>query len=328
MKWFGCYDGFLKHWIVPRAYQHPAIERIYVHAREEAWLQPGQHVLDPLAGVAIGGIAAANAGLRWTGIELEGHFVALAEENLAKHAQTWAALDKPLPVIRQGDARRLLELCPRGNVGATTGQLGAMPTGDAQAVITSPPYADADNRGKSDRLSQGFGRADGKKRPINRSDYGASPGQLGALPTGDPAQVIQAVGSAPAACQPIAHMLATPPQTLPQPEPLGEETVSGLPNDYWGSVALIYQSCFALLPPGGKIILVLKGYVRKGQYVDLPRQTADLLAGLGFRLLHWHRAWLVDRVAQARFDGGEDRRARKSFFRRLQEQKGGPPVGL
>ena len=95
---------------------------------------------------------------------------------------------------------------------------------------------------------------------------------------------------------------------------------------YWSAMAQVYRQCFLLLPPGAHILLVVKPFVRNKAVVDLPGQTCQLLEAVGFRVLHRHRAWLVAREAQRRFDGGEDQTSHKSFFRRLQEGKGSPRI--
>jgi len=52
----------------------------------------------------------------------------------------------------------------------------------------------------------------------------------------------------------------------------------------------IYRQCYAVLRPGGILALVLKGFTRDGQYVDLPGQTAAMVEGLGFIPHdHWRR---------------------------------------
>ena len=112
--WWGLYGGPLKDWLAPDAFRHPAkfsknlIVRIYAHALEEGWLIPGESgVLDPMAGVAVGGVAAANAGIAWEGIELEGHFAAAGQATVERHRRVWERLGLPVPVLRQGDARQL-----------------------------------------------------------------------------------------------------------------------------------------------------------------------------------------------------------------------------
>jgi hypothetical protein len=95
---------------------------------------------------------------------------------------------------------------------------------------------------------------------------------------------------------------------------------------YWQAMQATYLECYRVLAPHGHIILVLKGYIRRGAYVDLPAQTARLLEHCGFRVLHWHEAMLVARESQLGLFGGEHRRERKSFFRRQAEKNGSPPI--
>lgn len=460
--WFDCYGGSLKSWLVPAAFQHPAkfsrklIERIYAHVLEEGWLKPGQRVLDPMAGVSVGGIAAANVGLLWSGVELEPRFVALSRQNFAKHQRAWTALGKSLPTIRQGDARYLqgeaeavvssppyadqaltsqrnfqsrfqpeqkkaadnpregyaavvssppyadainakgdgidwtkaADLATgrkRGpgtkhyetlkaqqsydavvtsppfspdqptasqsrvlaeggyeqlkspakrdatHAGTTPGQIGALPPGGVRAVITSPPYASGghhpDQTGSWGGLQEEKAVGLGTKKAAG---YGQTPGQIGRMAEGD----VQAIVTSP----PYEASINVKKQGQRQPE---RETVLGRPiaygsdqdnvgnlagETYWSAMRQVYENCFGALPPGGHIILVVKGFVRKGAYVDLPTQTCQLLEAVGFRVIHRHKAWLIAKEAQGRFEGGEDRRAFKSFFRRLQERKGGPRV--
>ena len=381
--WFGLYGGSLKAWLVPEAFQHPAkfsrrlIDRIYAHAIEEGWLVPGvSRVLDPMAGVGVGGIAAANAGLDFHGIELEKHFHDLALQNFEKHAQVWIRLGKPLPTIQQGDSRFLLQLVggvdavvssppyanqavsPQGggpdqqfNEDYKAGRRGHLPRERERSgysvVISSPPFASPGEQplaSQSQLLKAGYAAFKSPEKYF----HGVTPGQLGALPTGN----FQAVVSSPPYVGGGHHPDQTGSWGGLQEEKavgLGTKAAAGygdtagqigrmpegalsrghnpsLPTSYWESCASIYAQCFALLPPGGHIILVVKGHVRNKTYVDLPAQTAQLLETVGFRLLHWHRAWLISQVAQYRLDGGEDRKETKSFFRRLQERKGLPKI--
>ena len=76
-----------------------------------------------------------------------------------------------------------------GGTNAAPGQLAALPTGEVTAVISSPPYADRctnDNQRTlaRDGLQQGHNEGDGQT-------YGAQPGQLAAMPTGEVAAVVQ-----------------------------------------------------------------------------------------------------------------------------------------
>ncbi len=89
------------------------------------YTQPGELVLDPLAGVGTTLVEAIHAGRNAIGIEYEPGWVALARANIdlaRRHGSTGHAR------ILRGDATRL----PRGMPGELRGQISL--------VLTSPPY--------------------------------------------------------------------------------------------------------------------------------------------------------------------------------------------
>jgi len=86
---------------------------------------PGDLVVDPLAGIGTTIVEAALLDRRAVGVELEARWTAIARENL-DHMLDPAR--RGLAEIRQGDARRLPEL------------LGDL-AGTVDLVLTSPPYA-------------------------------------------------------------------------------------------------------------------------------------------------------------------------------------------
>jgi hypothetical protein len=473
-QWWHMYDQSLKGILHDAAFQHPAkyswalIQHIYAHAYAQGWMQKGSCVLDPLAGVGIGGIAAANAWLCWLGNELEPHFVALAEANFAKHRRTWEAMGLPQPCIMQGDAREIGRLVASagmvvssppyadssvahvdGNVsgrpggtlrnrdhpvsqarhavgyskpqcivssppflnategaglnrpghrpatmrgvlkdgslscGTTPGQLGAMKEGslaavvssppfvDArqdttpsrkgrtaptrhdpeawspQCVVTSPPYADSWHRADTTDISEQRMRNAGYSEEyitrafraskahggnLNAQAYGSTPGQLGAMKEGSLCQAI--ITSPP--YEGTFNAKKQGARQLEREQHLGRPIAYSTLQDnlgnvdqstYWSSMASIYQQCFDLLPVNGVMMLIVKGFIRKGIYQDLPAQTAQLLTHIGFRVVHEHHAMLTSPVGQGRlFDDGEDRTSRKSFFRRLCERNGAPAI--
>lgn len=79
-----------------------------------------------------------------------------------------------------------------GGLGDNNDNLGNMKPGDIEAVIGSPPYADQPTRtGKVDEAAW----SDGRSRPVGASQrssagYGATDGQLGAMPQGEADAVI------------------------------------------------------------------------------------------------------------------------------------------
>jgi hypothetical protein len=83
----------------------------------------------------------------------------------------------------------------------------------------------------------------------------------------------------------------------------------------------VYRQCSAVLPVGGHLVLVVKGMIRQGRYIDVPSQTAALLEGAGFVVHHWHQAMLTAREAQLTIDGREERHRRLSFFRRVHAKR-------
>jgi hypothetical protein len=93
---------------------------------------------------------------------------------------------------------------------------------------------------------------------------------------------------------------------------------------FWGAACTIVEQTYALLKPGAHAIFVVKRFVRDKEVVDFPGQWAQLCESVGFRLVHWHRAWLVEHNGvQLDMFGNEIEKtvARKSFFRRLYESK-------
>ena len=83
LDWHGCYTARWSNIIVTEAMRHPAkfsrglIERIYTHLLNQGYLRPGDTVLDPFGGVALGAWPAQRRGIHWCGVELESHFVNL-----------------------------------------------------------------------------------------------------------------------------------------------------------------------------------------------------------------------------------------------------------
>jgi hypothetical protein len=161
--------------IVEEAFAHPAkyargmIRATYDYLIEQGYLRPGDTVIDPFAGVGLGGLDAMRYGLHWTGCELEPRFVELARQNIAlwerryrPHFPAWGTAR-----ILQGDSRNLATL-----------------VGAADGVISSPPYASdvirSRDAGQHEPNRQGAMRNGGHCF----DEYGRTPGQLGSMPEG------------------------------------------------------------------------------------------------------------------------------------------------
>lgn len=334
-EWHGCYDKPLKGFIVPEAFSHPAkfslalIERIYDHCLERGYLKRGDRVGDPFGGVATGGIVAAYRGLAWYGVELEPRFVKLAQENIDRHALRLTRLGCPWPVITQGDSRRFAKT--------------------VAGVVTSPPYADTPitndknyddekicrlkvSGATAQRATWGF-----NKGSMGQSNYGTTAGQIGRLPAGsldavatsppfeDCAVNLGDVGPTPGRRQEIS---ARSESRIESYGSTNGQIGNSKGETYWQAVSAVYRSCFQAIRPGGVICLVVKDYIKAGKRVPLCDDTARLLEHIGFTPLERIHAMLVKERRHADLFNGEtvDTTSRKSFFRRLAEKKGSPPI--
>lgn len=198
--WHGCYDGNWNWLITPESFSHPAkmarglTDRIFDYAFERGWLRRGDVCVDPFGGIGSTGIIGASRGVKVLCCELEQRFVDLAKANFELHRRTWEACGDPLPVMVNGDSRRLCEV------------LGPVL---AECVVSSPPFADSVFSERQAKL-----RATWNEDPANANrpgfrpnqtgeysstslslgEYGTTPGQLGAMPAGS---VDACIGSPP-----------------------------------------------------------------------------------------------------------------------------------
>lgn len=192
--WDNCYNLGWKGIICNEAFSHPAkysrglIFRIVEHAIDEGWVQPGQTILDPFGGVALGALPALMNGINWIGCELEQRFVDLGRQNIELWQRKFADMPKfgGMAILLQGDSRRLSEVVR-----------------EAGLVVSSPPYADGgiahNNRdyapGKIEQ-AQTIGATAGRatwgynKGSSGQDDYGNTPGNLANLAPGDISTVI------------------------------------------------------------------------------------------------------------------------------------------
>lgn len=221
--------------------------------------------------------------------------------------------------------------------GDTEGNLGAMPEG--QLAITSPPFESSTqvNNTPGD-MTQGRARWEGGTDSAARvkqdyADY-SSEANLGNMRGGFEA----AISSPPYEATRLANQdqWAGVPrgECHSIPEKLngyGPTTVNRTTEDretFWSASRLILQQLHQVIVPGGHAVFVVKAFVRDKQIVDFPAQWAQLCEVVGFRLLHHHRASLVEHSGtQGGFEEDKEIRVeRKSFFRRLAEKKGSPRI--
>lgn len=97
---------------------------------------------------------------------------------------------------------------------------------------------------------------------------------------------------------------------------------------FWTAAAQIVAEAFAILKPGGVAVWVVKAFVRNKQIVDFPGDWRKLCEHAGFVTVREVHAMLVAETTHNDLFDGErtTKRERKSFFRRLAEKKGSPAI--
>ena len=404
-SWAGCYPSQWKGMIVPDAIVHPAkfssrlIRRIYDHMREEGWVLPGDTVIDPFGGVALGAMDAMRLGLSWRGVELEPRFVDLGNQNIAvwKHRYSFLPNWNRDAVLLNGDSRNLAQVLaeagecvssppyanileklngidpnksendsgPNSQMRKTTRYSGidwskqadrttAHPhgwngEGYSAAAVSSPPYADGCTHEGGDtaiRLEGGtihlpgingvissppysearIGQESGQEHCGHGDQYGATPGQLGAMK----ANGFEAAVSSPPFEDGSPHNGGDA-KFINDKRLFGEYGCSDgqlgndTGNDFWTAARTIVDQVYQVLSPGGHACWVVKDFVKSKARVPFCDQWRQMCEAAGFVTLHEHHALLVHSTEHD-FDGNEKRRESKSFFRRLAENKGSPKI--
>ena len=353
--WRGLYRDGWRGEITPDAFTHPAkyarglIRRIYEHAQSEGWARPGDGVVDPFGGVALGGLDAMRLGLHWTGVELEPRFADLGNANIALWNSRYQGR-----FAKWGTARLL---------NGDSRNLGEILTGWQTLAVSSPPYASSDQDYKG-----GWARFHAGHEPLWREDsqreahYGSTPGQLAAMSEG---KFELAVSSPPfgevqgfhdktfsdqwgpkqsRTTEPMGYgdkpgnlgnmqardfelAVSSPPWDEGAP-PIAPERVrtshspkdhgsagpayQAMPvmDDFWTAARVIVAQTYAVLAPGAHACWVVKDFVRDGQRVEFSDQWRQLCEAVGFTTLHCHRAWVVEHHGTQKGLDGPDKEHR------------------
>ena len=284
-----------KRLFVPEAMAHPAKGHISMWQEMiERYSQPGDLVVDPMAGIGTS-LVAALMGRNVVCVELEPHFVApmrASWEKMKQHPMLGHALGH-VCIIR-GDARHL-------------------PLASADSIITSPPYEGMHAPNDEQRTAAASGEPFGRNLPMNGHSYADTrPQQVDAV-VSSPAyeNTAHKPGNLDAMREKLAELYPghVGPNTIRNATEYGDgrTNIGNLRGAaYWESQAQVYAECWRILRPGGLMALVLKGFTRDGAYVDLPQQTLDLLLAAGWvEHERWRRElWSLSfwRILQKRRD--------------------------
>lgn len=102
-------------------------------------------------------------------------------------------------------------------------------------------------------------------------------------------------------------------------------------DEFWTAAREIVEQVYKVLEPGAHAVWVVKNYVKGGKEVPFCAQWQQMCEAVGFETLHEHHAMLVRHVGLAQTDMITGKRiskevSSKSFFRRIAEKKGSPPI--
>jgi len=202
-------------------------------------------------------------------VELEQHFITPMKASWEKMRQSpMLGYELGQVLILRGDARRL-------------------PLGRVDIICTSPPY-----EGSVDSQHDGIDwtkQADGRKKQ--------EPHGVGGKPfaytrpdlviTSPPYEEILSANHKSALGDVKAQGSSY--ETFQQPH--NDQNIGNLRGqNYWTEISKVYIECHRCLKPGGLMVLVVKGFTRNGQYVDLPAQTQECCEGVGFHFVEqWER---------------------------------------
>ncbi len=234
------------------------------------------------------------------------------------------------------------------------GNLGNLKSGDIDAIISSPPYAESMSSEKSGIDWSKCKREDGTPRDMTKEPahktragaggemrYGPGKENLGNLKSGDVDCVIssppfEGVGMGITKEAHNRQVITGKVHTHKDGANLNViqygETNGNIGNDkgdtFWQAAKAIVEQCHQILKPGGHAIWVVKSFVRKGKIVDFPGDWQRLCESVGFKTVCVHQAMLVKETKHQTLFGDTEikRKERKSFFRRLAESKGSPRI--
>lgn len=239
------------------------------------------------------------------------------------------------------------DTCFKGSeeYGQTEGQLGAMREGDHSIAISSPPYvgslANAKNYADPEKAKADSEREFMQHRSSTYADlrYGDTEGNLGAMPEGQlcvsspPYEGIRQDGAGIALESGNGFGAYTDEAADLWHTQRDQNNIGNLKTGetFWSASRLILEQLHQVLTPDAHAVFVVKSFVRDKKIVDFPAQWAQLCEAVGFKLLHDHHALLTEEHGKQDTLTGEGQKARrtverKSFFRRLAEQKGSPRI--
>jgi len=288
-KAFGKYNAFLGF-----AVAHPAkMNTQLLWFLITRYTEPGETVLDPMAGTGSTGVVAALLGRDAIQVEIEPRFYEWMEEarRRVEAHQTLSRRGRITNIL--GDARALTQLL----------------SGQTDAVLTSPPYADTalDGGDELRRLQRLLASGHDPRDflgGVARNAVVKSYSRVGKVVPSPPYAGSAAIGNIDAVITNIGNLPLGPAEVL-EGGVLGggpDEQYRALRSrgrpTYLSEMLLVYREAYQTIRPGGYAIVVVKPYIRRRRVVDLPLLTWRLLELCGFAFekvykyrLRWQSFW-------------------------------------
>lgn len=283
------------------SFLHPAkMDVVLCRKIIETYTKLGEVVLDPMSGIGTTLVEAALMGRDAIGVELERPFVGTTQKNIKLIERTRTITPKGKAVVIKGDSRELSrrinkgELKPRGmpelwkqiiskRKGSRYSEIAHV-----DAVITSPPYSESmSKRRKGYTTHPELSKT--RHMGLNSSDE-----NIGNLRHGEISQVDAIVTSPP-------YEGSLESTTRHTKDNIGSKKG----ETYLQAMLSVYRECFKVLKLGGRMVLVLKDFVRNKKVVRLDLDTKRLCEAAGFR-------WVETKIFKL---------PSKSFWRTLYERK-------
>jgi len=245
----------------------------------DTYTEPGDTVLDPMAGTGSTAILSFLAGRHGVAVEYEDTFFYMAEDNMEK-TQRQAAREgyiRPGPKGRMtlihGDARELSRLLEASDV-----------------IVLSPPYG---NRLADAAVSDGDPARVGYRQAVDvvltSPPYGPSQKGGGIAREGYTKPGEDQVTDPDL---PLRHSrpLSDDPRNIDNLEYGVDANIGNLKGETYASAMLrVYRECWKVLKPEGRMVLVTRNFIRAKQVIRLDLDTIKLCEAAGFRLLdRWY----------------------------------------
>lgn len=227
-----------------------------------------------------------------------------------------------------------------GGMHGTEGNLEGMQPG---GLVSSSPFASSVGSDDPQRRG-GILKSDPKRKGDKNltGDYGDSEGQLAGMGEGlvssPPYENVDlGYGDRPNRWEKVKENPNFAGRTFweqPTKRPdYNESSQDNIGNDsgptFWQAASDIVQQCHSLLAPGSHCVWITKNYIKNGKEVDFTGNWQQLCISCGFEMVEEIQAMLVKNLGIQTSYSGDDHEitiARKSFFRRLAESKGAPPI--